>query len=132
MSGVLDTHAILWYLLDVKNLSPAAFSFIDHAATSGSPIYISAISLVEVAYLAERGRIPVNAFDLLIAELETKNSAFTISVIDRDIAESLRNISRDLVPDMPDRIIAATAVYLKLPLITCDARIRSLGIHTIW
>ena len=39
---------------------------------------------------------------------------------------------RDVVPDMPDRIIAATAVHLGLPLITRDERIRSAGIKTIW
>jgi len=36
------------------------------------------------------------------------------------------------VPDMPDRIIAATAIYLSLPLITKDDAIRSAGIITIW
>ena len=33
---------------------------------------------------------------------------------------------------MPDRIIAATALHLGLPLITRDQRIQSAGIKTIW
>jgi PIN domain nuclease of toxin-antitoxin system len=32
----------------------------------------------------------------------------------------------------PDRIIAATALTLNLPLITRDAAIRAAGIETIW
>jgi predicted nucleic acid-binding protein len=33
---------------------------------------------------------------------------------------------------MPDRIIAATAFHLGLPLVTRDAQIRSANITTIW
>jgi predicted nucleic acid-binding protein len=49
-----------------------------------------------------------------------------------DVARALRQISREVVPDMPDRIIAATALYFHLPLITRDARIRAASIQTIW
>jgi PIN domain nuclease of toxin-antitoxin system len=62
MSAVLDTHAAIWYLLDTKNLSQQAFSLIDTAAASGVPTYISAVSLVEVVYLVERGRIVADAY----------------------------------------------------------------------
>lgn len=51
MSAVLDTHAAIWYLLDAKNLSETVSLLIDGAAASGTPTYISAISLVEVIYL---------------------------------------------------------------------------------
>jgi predicted nucleic acid-binding protein len=33
---------------------------------------------------------------------------------------------------MPDRIIAATALHLGLPLVTRDLRIQASGIPTIW
>lgn len=38
------------------------------------------------------------------------------------------------VPDMPDRIIAATALHLSLsvPVISKDARIQLSGLTTIW
>lgn len=35
-------------------------------------------------------------------------------------------------PDMPDRIIAGTALHLKLPLITRDHKIQLSQIDTIW
>jgi predicted nucleic acid-binding protein len=44
----------------------------------------------------------------------------------------LRRISRDVVPDMPDRIIAATALHLELPLVTSDRRIQQTEVETIW
>jgi predicted nucleic acid-binding protein len=44
----------------------------------------------------------------------------------------LERIPRDAVPDLPDRVISATALALGLPLVTRDARIREAGIETIW
>ena len=47
-------------------------------------------------------------------------------------AEALRTIPGNDIPDMPDRIIAATALHLGLPLVTRDRRLQSAGIQTIW
>jgi PIN domain nuclease of toxin-antitoxin system len=69
MPAVLDTHAAIWYLLDTKNLLEKVFSLIDGAAISCVPTYISAVSLVEVVYLVERGRIAADAFDRFVREL---------------------------------------------------------------
>jgi PIN domain nuclease of toxin-antitoxin system len=132
MSAVLDTHAALWYLLDAKNLSQKVFTLIDGAAASGKPTYISSISLVEVVYLVERGRIAADAFDRFVDELGQDNPAFSVVPLDSTIAHSLRRIPRDVVPDMPDRIIAATALHLGFPLITRDRRLQAAGIKTIW
>jgi len=132
MAAVLDTHAAIWYLLDTKNLSQTVFSLIDTAAASGAPTYISAVSLVEVVYLVERGRIAANAFDRFVSELGQENPAFTVVPLDSRIANVLRGIPRDIVPDMPDRIIAATARHLGLPPVTRDRRLQAAGIQTIW
>jgi predicted nucleic acid-binding protein len=45
---------------------------------------------------------------------------------------ALKTVSRQAVPDMPDRIMAATALHKGLPLITRDSNLRSCGIETIW
>jgi PIN domain nuclease of toxin-antitoxin system len=132
MAAVLDTHAAIWYLLDTKNLSQAVFSLIDGAAASGVPTYISAVSLVEVVYLVERGRIAADAFERFVRELGQDNPAFRIFPLDYNVAGALRSIPRDVVPDIPDRIIAATAFHLGLPLVTRDRRLQAAGIQTIW
>jgi len=132
MPAVLDTHAAVWYLLDSQKLSQPAYSVIDGAAASGTPTYISAVSLVEVVYLVERGRIAADAFDKFANELSRDNPAFTVVPLDSHVATALKRIPRSLVPDMPDRIIAATALHLGLPLVTRDRRLQAAMIQTIW
>jgi predicted nucleic acid-binding protein len=48
------------------------------------------------------------------------------------IVEAMRQVRRADVPDMPDRIVAATAVYFGVPVISRDSRIRASNIQTVW
>jgi predicted nucleic acid-binding protein len=48
------------------------------------------------------------------------------------IVEKMASIPRSQVPDMPDRIIAATALQLMVPVVSRDAKIRALNLETIW
>jgi predicted nucleic acid-binding protein len=41
-------------------------------------------------------------------------------------------VSRTDVPDMPDRIVAATALHFGVPVISRDGRIRSSAVKTVW
>lgn len=54
---IADTHIILWYLYDTAKLSPAADAALT-AAEQGGTIHISAITLVEVAYLETKPSFP--------------------------------------------------------------------------
>ena len=44
----------------------------------------------------------------------------------------MQTVPRDQVPDMPDRMIAATARLYAVPLISRDRKIRLSGLQTIW
>lgn len=132
MSAVLDTHTNVWYLENSPDLSGTAHSAIETAVSMGRSVYVSAISLVETIYLSERGRLTLTALQRLESALQHPGSGILVAPIDIDVATALHKISRDLVPDMPDRIIAATALCLGLPLITRDRRLRSAGLQTIW
>jgi PIN domain nuclease of toxin-antitoxin system len=49
-----------------------------------------------------------------------------------EVIEAMRQVPRADVPDLPDRIVAATALYFGVPLISRDGRIRASDIHTVW
>jgi PIN domain nuclease of toxin-antitoxin system len=132
MAAVLDTHAAIWYVFIRKRLSQDALRFIRRAVESGRPAYVSAISLVETIYRIERGRVPLEAIRRLENGLKDPASGLLVAPVDSDVAEAVHRVPLDIVPDMPDRIIAATALRLGLPLITRDQRIQSAGIQTIW
>ena len=130
--AVADTHAILWYLYNDPRLSAAAGTVMDATIKAGDEIAISSISLVEIAYLIERNRIPLDAFDRLIAELNTPGSNLHEISVNQDVADSLRQVARSQVPEMGDRIIAATALLFGVPVISRDSKITASSIATIW
>ncbi len=105
----------------------------EQASSSGQPIDLSAISIVELCYLVERGRIPVLVLKRLLPSLNQPNSEIVIAPLDQAISLAIQQVDRAIVPEMPDRIIAATALCLDCPLVTRDHKIQAFnGITTIW
>jgi PIN domain nuclease of toxin-antitoxin system len=52
--------------------------------------------------------------------------------VDRTIVAALRRVDRVQVPELADRVIAATAHHFDLPVISRDRKITASGIPTIW
>ncbi|MBI3698717.1 MAG: type II toxin-antitoxin system VapC family toxin [Acidobacteria bacterium] len=129
---VADTHAVLWYLLKSTALSPSALAALREAVRTGDRIYVASISLVETTYLVEKGRAPRIALDRLTEAVQDVGTNLELVSLSLAVAQAVRSIPREVVPDMPDRIIAATALHLSLPLITRDRRIQAANVQTIW
>ncbi len=129
---VTDTHALIWYLEDNPNLSGAANQAFEECDRGEITIYIPTICLVEIVFLQERRRISSNMKALLDAALSAGTSGLVLVNLTADIVNVLATIPRNDIPDMPDRIIAATARYLGLALISRDAKITLSGISVIW
>ncbi len=128
---VADTHAVLWYVLDAPELSVAARERMEQAAQQGDPIFVPSISLVEIVYLVDKRRLPEALLDRIIDAIRDEEDVLALAPLDLRVVEALPSISREQVPDMPDRIIAATAIALGLPLISRDRRIAA-SVATIW
>lgn len=130
--GVADTHALIWYLYDDKRLSAKARRFFDEIAERGEQIGFSAISLIEIVYLIERERINSETLDRLIKATESDESVLVELPVDHNVANALKDVLRESVPDMPDRIIAATALGYGVPVISRDRKIQLSKLKTIW
>ncbi|MEB3147564.1 MAG: type II toxin-antitoxin system VapC family toxin [Sphaerospermopsis sp.] len=132
-SVVADTHTLIWYVFDLQRLSEAALTALEQTVNTGNPIYISAITVIEIAYLVEKGRFAEEVLTRILNALDDPNVGIILVPLDRNISGAIRQIDRVTVPDMPDRIIAATAFSLGIPLVTRDLRIQALTtIKTIW
>lgn len=130
--AVADTHAIIWYLFDIPHLSARASSIFSEAEETGDQIAVSSISFVEIVYLVEKERIPAATFERLADELQRANAVLVEISLYLPISQAMASVERASIPDMPDRIIAATALHLGVPLISRDWRIQLSEVETVW
>ncbi len=128
---VIDTHILLWYLFDAAKLSPAATQALLQAEADNAPIYVPSMSVVELRYLVEKKSFTEAHYQVVLNVLRDPMQLPTVAQLDLDTADNLMHIPRTAVPELPDRVIAATAFRLKLPLITADTKIRTLTNITI-
>lgn len=129
MKFLADTVAIIRHLRQHPALGRQATRILDDADASQHHIYLSAISLMEVLYLAEAKRIDVPLNKLVDYVQSSVN--YTIVPVDTDIVQTAVGI--DDVPELHDRIIVATAKYLDVPILSSDGTITaSKHVKTIW
>lgn len=132
ISAIADTHVALWYLFADPRLSARAKAAIEDAFARGDRIGISSITFAEIVYLGEKGRIDPRTFTGLEGELDLADPTFVEVQFDRRVGRAMQQVARSEVPDMPDRIIAATAVALGVPVISRDGKIQLSSVTTIW
>jgi PIN domain nuclease of toxin-antitoxin system len=130
--AVADTHAVIWYIFADRRLSETARTILEKSAVDGNQVAFSSITLAEIVYLSERGRIPSETLALLLNAVDTNDAVLVETPFDRHITQTMATIDRAQVPDLPDRIIAATAVHLGVSLISRDHKIQLSAVNTIW
>ena len=128
---LLDTQAALWLVTRPRRLSRAAASAMSRARTG--ELAIASVTLMELALMASRGdfqivRTPEGWLRHLVAQSQ---------LVVREITEEIATVAAYLPPGFPgdpfDRVIAATAIVERMPLLTSDARIQKSGVvRTIW
>lgn len=128
---VTDTHPLLWHILSDIRLSEAAQAIFADADAGLHQILVPSIVLVEAIYLSERKRIDPAALDRLFALLDVTPANYTIIPLDAEVVRTLRTVDRAKVPEMPDRIIVATAKHLGVELVTKDRTVTAAGIVSI-
>ena len=113
---LLDTHILLWSLLDPERLSANIATELEDPDNA---IWISPITTWEVIILAEKGRIklddePVNWMKNVLQSLP-----FRQATLNHEVAMKSRSIN---LPhqDPADRFIVASAMVYDLTLVTSD------------
>ena len=132
LRAVADTHAIIWYIFADVRLSQIARKTFEQIAGDGNQIAFSSITLAEIIYLSEKGRINIDTLDILLEAMNRDNALLIEIPFDRNIAQALKQVDRTQIPDLPDRIIAATGAYLNVPIISRDHKIQMSDLKTIW
>jgi len=120
---VTDTHPLIWALSGDSRLSPVA-----EADAGKAIVIIPPIVPIEMIYLSEKGRIPVQLVDDLLTDVSQPGLSYRLGTLDASVITALRQIPRDLIPEMPDRIIAATAKAIGVALITRNGAITASGV----
>ena len=127
---LLDTHVVVWLAFEPAKLSKRAKEAIRAARLEGG-LAIAAISLLELAWLAEKGRIEtalsVESFVRLCA------SKMTVVPITPEIAARAVSFPDSYPKDPQDRLIGATALIEGMELVTHDKSIKKSGlVPIIW
>ncbi len=128
---LLDTHVALWLTSDPVKLSSKAKAAIQDARKNGDGLAISAISLLELATLVNKGCLQLSiTLESFLQEVEAR---FTVLPISGRACARTIELSAAYPKDPGDRIIGATALVEGLPLLTADRAIRrSKALRTIW
>ena len=128
-SLLLDTHALLWVLLDPKRIPAETLATVRAPETT---VYVSAASAWEIATKHRLGKLEgaaavVSGYREHLARLRAGELAITGH--HALTAGTLQWFHRDPF----DRVIAAQSMIESLPLVTADAALSSLpGLHIVW
>jgi predicted nucleic acid-binding protein len=125
---VTDTMALV-LRLEGRRMGPMARSAFESAESGAAIVHVPAMVLAELLYLSERQRIQA-AIGSVVAYLGA-HPAVREYPLDLAVIQAAAQITD--IPELHDRLIAATARHLKLELVTNDPVIRSLAfLTTVW
>ena len=130
-SCVTDTHALIWYSdARRRKLGRRARQAFERAETGRAVIYLPTIVVAELLEQVRRGHIK-----LALPPRQWISALFALGgFIAADLSVEVVLAGHELyaIRERGDRLIAATAKALSLPLITRDQAIAAAGVDVVW
>ena len=123
---------MIWDALSQDKLSRKAREVLLNANNSDG-IIICDISLWEISMLIEKKRLEIDAEYPEFIDLLLRSRNYIVQPITPDIAYLSAKLYLKINADPADRLIAATSIYKKAPLITADRNLRQAdSVISIW
>ncbi len=104
---IVDTHALIWYLTGDARLGKAAQRILLDPA---SRLILPMIALAEALFIVEKGKVQISSVADLIADV-TADARISIQPLTYDILQE--SLTLTAIPEMHDRYIVATGLYLQ-------------------
>jgi PIN domain nuclease of toxin-antitoxin system len=128
MEYLADTVTIVRHFSKKGRIPTRTLRILRDADQGKHTIAISVVSLIEILYLSERKRIPLD-LEKLSAEL-SEQSNYRVVDLDPGIVNTARSVQG---LELHDRMIVATAKHLDLPILTPDTAINERSdIEVVW
>ena len=128
MRLLLDTHALIWWVLENPLLSPKATAAI---ADTANDVLVSAASAWEISIKHKIGKLPVVAGFIADVPGAMEAEGFVelpVSVVHGQMAGALDGHHKDPF----DRILIAQALCEDLTLVSNETRFDAYGITRLW
>jgi PIN domain nuclease of toxin-antitoxin system len=127
VSVLLDTHVFFWWVTDSTRLSAAHRALFE---TQDEPVYVSAVSGWKIAIKVKLGKW--SGAERLVPGLEGLVRRSGLQPLDLTLAQAEVAGSLDLVHRDPfDRLLAAQALDLGIPIATIDSAMALLGCRVV-
>lgn len=117
---VTDTQCLLWYLTDDRRLPKAVSKVYDATEKGRAQVLVPSIVVVEAIFLLQRQRIVQSVLDQLLHLPEEPTATLYVTPLNLAVVLAVNAFGPAAIAELADRIIAATAYTLSLPLLTTD------------
>jgi PIN domain nuclease of toxin-antitoxin system len=125
---LLDTCALLWWVLEPQRLSRRAH---DRIADTATPVYVSAASVTEMAVKASRGHLHLPGTVRDTVERLCRDEGFVPIAVEHRHASALQHLPRHHA-DPFDRLLIATAIVEGFAIATNDPWFGRYGVEVVW
>jgi PIN domain nuclease of toxin-antitoxin system len=128
MTVLLDTHVVLWATLAPQTLSHTASKIISDESNT---LLVSSMSAWEISNKVRIGKLPhAEALEFSFIE-HMAEAGYTLIPLSAETALRAGRLLGDH-KDPSDRMIAAQALALDIPIISIDPKLDAFGVRRIW